>query len=279
MSEPSLAEQGARCAVHPAQEARFTCARCGTFGCVDCLFGGAPPPGVARHQVCRACAKDGLDEPVPWERRKELGLWRAFVDTTRLASRSPTRFFRTPAIERGATGAILYAMAAYAAGQIVLLISMGLLMMLGGGIAAIAVEEPVLAGLVGAYGCAIIGLSPFIVGQGAVQAVIGLVIATGGAHGTLALLKRRGGKLEDTLRAIGYSFAPMVWIWIPVCGFYIAYIWALVVEFKAVRETHRIGSDTAALAVFGYRALLVLMIIGLYAAVLALAVLLPQLDR
>lgn len=273
MSERASLPEGARCAVHPGTEARFTCTRCGSFGCVACLFGGEPPPGVMRHEVCRACAKHGLEEPVPWERRKELGIWRAFLDTTRLASRQPTRFFKTPAIEKGPAGAIFYALAAYAVGQLALMVLMGALMIVGGGVAGIVTEEPLLAGVLAGYGCMFAGLSPFFVAQGAAQALVGMLVAAGAAHGTLALLKKTGAKLEDTLRAVGYAYAPMVWIWIPGCGFYIAYFWMLAVELKAIRETHRTGNDSAALAVFGYRVLLLLFLIAVYAAFFAFVVL------
>jgi hypothetical protein len=273
LSERASLPEGARCAVHPATNARFTCVRCGSFGCVACLFGGEPPSGALRHEVCRECSKEGLDEPVPWERRRELGVWRAFVDTTRLASRQPTRFFRTPAIERGAGGAIFYALAAYASGQIAAMVLIGVAIVVGGGVAAAVAEEPLFAGVLGAYGCVLVGLTPFAVAQGVAQALFAMVFAAGASHGTLLLLKKTGARFEDTLRAIGYAYAPMVWVWIPGCGFWIAYIWMLVVELKAIRETHRTGNDSAALAVLGYRALLILLVIGLYAAVFVLVLL------
>ncbi|UJR84264.1 YIP1 family protein [Sandaracinus amylolyticus] len=263
-----MSHEGAHCGVHEARDARFTCERCGTFGCAECRFGGEPPENAPpRFAICVACAKDGFAEPIPWERRKELGIRHAFIETTKLATREPTRFFRTPAIEKGPTGALFYGLGAYALGQITLLLSMGLLMAAGGAVAGIATEEPMVAGVLGAYGCAIAGFSPFFVAQGIAQTLLAVIIAAGASHGTLVVMKRAKGKFESTLRAVAYSYAPYVWLGLPVCGGLIAYVWMIAIEFRAIRETHQCGSDGAALAVFGYRMLLVLLFIGLYAAI------------
>jgi hypothetical protein len=47
----------------------------------------------------------------------------------------------------------------------------------------------------------------------------------------------------------------------------------LYVEFRAIKETHRTGTDVAVLAVLGYRILLFLLILGAYAAFIGLAIL------
>lgn len=272
MSERASLPEGARCGVHPEVDARFTCARCGTFGCAGCRFGGEPPEGVTnRVAVCRACAEGGLDEPVPWERRKELGLWRAFRETVRAASREPRRFHRTPSIEKGPAGALMFGLAAFGAGNLGLLLTIVLMIMLGGGAAGVALREPVVAAVGVGYGCLVIGMIPLSIGQVVLQALIGILVATAGAHGTLALSKKTGARFEDTLRAVSYAYAPYVWTyWIPGCGVYVAYFWALAVEWIGVRETHRIGNDATALAVLGYRLLFLLLLLGIYAALIAL---------
>jgi hypothetical protein len=268
----SAAHSGARCGVHADRDARFTCARCGTFGCADCLFGGEPPAGIVRIQVCLACAEGGLDAPIPWERRKELGIWRALVDTTKLACGQPTRFFRTPAIEKGSGGAILYGVAVYGLAQLLTMVTMGLLLAAGGAVAGVATEQPVIAGILGMYGCAFVGFSPFFVAQGIAQSLMALVIGAGASHGTLLLMKRSKVTFEGTLRVMGYSYAPFVWMLLPGCGGMIAYVWMLVIELKGLRETHQCGTDGAALAVFGYRALLFLLVLAIYGAMIALFV-------
>jgi hypothetical protein len=262
---PSLPE-GARCGVHAEVGATFTCARCGTFGCRECLFGGEPSAGADRALVCRACAAGGLDAPIPWERRREIGWVRAFVDTTKLASTQPARFFRTPSTERGAGGGILYGIAVYAVGQVLMVLSLFVLMLVSGGIVGVAVDSTLGAVLAG-YGCGLTAMTPCVVAQAPVNALMGMVVAGGAAQGTLALLGRPRKPFEETLRAMGYAYAPHVWLWIPLCGPYIAYIWMLVVEFKAIRETHRVGTDAAVAAVLGFRVLFLLGLVALYTAI------------
>lgn len=263
---------GARCAVHPESEARFACARCGTFGCAQCLFGSTPPEGAQWIEVCRACASGGLDEPIPWERRKALGWYRAFVDTTKLLCFSPETFFRTPSLEKGAAGALLYGVAAYAVGQVITMLWFGLLALVGGATVVAFTGESVIAGLLAGYGCTFVGLSPILLAQAPVQALLGIVIAAGGAHATLALMKRAAVKFEDTLRVIAYAYAPAVWSGIvPGCAAWVAYVWMIWVEFKAIRETHRCGNDAAAFAVLGFRVLLLGGLLVVYGALAAFA--------
>src|SRR5690606_33426595 len=130
-SSEALVHEGATCAVHEGAEASFTCTRCGCFGCDACAFSR-----VKDREVCAACADKGLGEPVPWERRKELGTWRAFWQTVKLASRSPTRFFRTPTTQPSVMGAVAHGVAASTVGLMLSYVVAGVLMMLGGGVAA-----------------------------------------------------------------------------------------------------------------------------------------------
>jgi hypothetical protein len=229
-----------------------------------------PPPGGVRTTVCRACSQGGLDEPIPWERRREIGWIRAFLDTTKLACFHPTRFFRTPTIEKGPVGGILYGVAAYAVGQVLLVFVHGLLALLGGGVVALAVD-PTVGALLSGYGCILTGFTPLALLQAPLYACTAIVVAAGAAHATLALLKRKTASFEESLRVMGYAFAPHVWLVVPGCGGWIGYVWMLVVELKAIRETHRTGTDAAVMAVFGYRLILLLGLVALYALIVLAA--------
>lgn len=79
--------------MHSEQAASFTCTACEKHGCDACAFW---PTAVDMH--CKYCARNGLVEPVPWERRKNLGMFRAAVRTSKLVILSPSRFFCTPSI-------------------------------------------------------------------------------------------------------------------------------------------------------------------------------------
>ena len=150
-TDPALA--GARCAVHESVPATFTCSRCGSFGCPDCVFPvveGDPP-------LCRACAR-----PVPWENRRRLGWWKAFWETTKLVSARPAEFYKLPQAE-GMASAVGYGTLAYALGLILFLVEFSLLLILAGLIALPFSREGGIILLI--YGGVFLVLSPFLIFQ------------------------------------------------------------------------------------------------------------------
>lgn len=264
---------GATCAVHLELDASFVCTRCGTFGCGECAFST-----IQGREVCRACAQKGLGEPIPWERRKEVGNWRAFWLTVRLASRSPTAFFRTPTTQPNALGAVLHGVASYTVGVILSYLTAGLIMMISGGTIALVGQDETtstLGALLGGYGCVLAGMSPFALVSAPASALLGLVVAAAASHGTLALFKKTRGSFEDTLRVLSYANAPRVWIFVPVLGVF-TYFWMIGVEVVALRETHRCGTDAAVIAAVAYRVVLFLLLIGVYAMLFGMIFLLEQ---
>lgn len=254
---------GASCEVHEGAAAGFVCTRCGTFGCAECVFSAVPA-----REVCRACAQKGLGEPIPWERRKEIGNWRAFWQTVRLASRSPTAFFRTPTTQPSSIGAVAHGVATYTVGIMLSYVIAGLLMMVGGGAVALIgrnEEAATVGAILGGYGCILAGMSPFALLFAPANALLGLVIATAASHGTLALFKKTGASFEDTLRVMSYANAPRVWVFVPVLGAF-SYFWMIGLEVVGLRETHRCGTDWAVAGALVYRVVFFLALLGFYAA-------------
>ena len=83
---------GARCATHPDRAASYTCQRCGNFLCFECTRLTAESGDV----FCPTCEAKA-PSTIPWERRKELGVPRAFWETLKETLTSPATFFaRTP---------------------------------------------------------------------------------------------------------------------------------------------------------------------------------------
>lgn len=263
---------GARCAVHEEADAVFVCGRCGTFGCLACVFAGTDR-GTA---ICRACAARGLPEPIPWERRRELGWIRAFWQTTKLVSAQPTRFFATPTTESGLLGPMLYAVLAYTVGLALQLLSMGLAMVVtGGGLALFG--EPTGGAVLATYGlCFGVGMLPFTLASYPVYAILGALTAGGLGHGTLVLFKARTASFEQSLRAVCFANAPYFWTWVPCVGWFLSWPWVWAAEVIALRETHRTGTDKAAFAALGHRLLFTLLVIGVYAGLVALMVFLER---
>jgi hypothetical protein len=265
--------RGAVCAVHADADATFVCTRCGTFGCAACVFGAVP-----EREVCAACAAQGLGEPIPWERRQEIGTWRSYWSTVRLVIRRPTAFFRTPTTASGVFGAVTHGVASNVVGLLLSYLSAGLTMMLGGGAVALVMNDEqgsLLGTFLGIYGCVFVGMSPVALVVGPANAIFGLAVSAAGSHGTLALFKKTRGTFEDTLRVLSYANAPFIWSWVPVVGAF-TYPWVIWVEVIALRETHRCGTDWAVAAAVGYRLVLLLLVVGMYAAVFAVLFLAPR---
>lgn len=257
--------EGATCPTHEAV-ATFICTRCGTFGCPECVFSA-----VKDKEVCTACAQQGLGEPVPWERRREVGTWKAFWSTTKLVMTQPTRFFRTPTTHGNAFAAVAHGVITVSIGLFLAYALAGLLMMLaGGGIAMFAPgrEAQPLGAILGTYGCVFLGLSPFFaVLAGPMNALMGQVFAAACAHGTLALAKKTRGSFEDTLRVTSYSNAPYILQFVPLLGT-VTWFWVVSIEVIGLREVHKCGTDWAAVAAIGYRLAFAFVIIAGYVALI-----------
>ena len=254
---------GATCGLHDV-DATFVCTRCGNFGCGECLF-----TSVKERGVCQSCAANGLGEPLPWERRKEVGNVRAFWRTAVLAMRSPTKFFRTPTTHDNVFAAVAHGVFSVTIGLFLSYAVAGILMLIAGGTFAL-LDEPGMgpAGTIfGTYGCAMLGLSPLLaLTAGPMNALLGQVFSAACAHGVLALAKKTKGSFEDTLRVCSYANAPYLFTFVPLLGSF-SWFWVVGIEVIGLRETHECGTDWAAFAAIGYRVAFVLMILIGYAVV------------
>lgn len=76
---PPTPATAASCANHPDRPAEALCSRCGDFVCGQCHRLG--PTGDI---FCTRCAENvTIREPLPWERRHELGVVEAYLQTMR----------------------------------------------------------------------------------------------------------------------------------------------------------------------------------------------------
>lgn len=265
MSEPvESVPLGATCPPHQAA-ATFTCTRCGTFGCPECAFSS-----VANREVCEACAAHGLGAPIPWERRREIGTWRAFWATTKLTMTEPTRFFRTPTTHDNVFAAVAHGVLTVSLGLFLAYAFVGLLTMLAGGGIAMLVpgsEARPIGAILGTYGCVMLGASPFLaLLAGPMNALMGQVFAAACAHGTLVLAKKARGSFEDTLRVTSYANAPYILQFVPLLGL-ATWFWMISIEIIGLREVHKCGTDWAAIAAIGYRLFFAFLIVGAYIAI------------
>lgn len=85
---------GARCAVHADVSATHVCSRCGNFTCEACT--GEGDLGAV---LCPTCV-DKAPTGIPWEQRKELGVFKALVQTWQQSVLTPSTFFRRRPMEK-----------------------------------------------------------------------------------------------------------------------------------------------------------------------------------
>ncbi|MFW5920864.1 MAG: YIP1 family protein [Polyangiales bacterium] len=274
-ADPAGLPAGAACAHHPERDATRLCARCGSFACEQCVFSA-----LEQRPICRACAEGGLGEPIPWERRREIGRLRAFWRTTKVAMRTPTRFYRTPPTEEGQLWPVVYGVLAYTAGQLGSYLFMALLVLLGGGIAAAFAPEPEIGGILfGYFGCWTVGMFPLVLLQAPVYALLGILAGAAMSHGTLALFRVPRGSFEQTLRVVAFANAPYILYVVPCVGPLVGLVGVVVLEVIGLREVHRLSTDKAVLAAVGYRVLGVVLFVGGYVALVALGLAAEGLSR
>lgn len=167
--------------------------------------------------------------PLPWDRRQEVGLLEAWLQTTVQLMFRPRVTFATPQ----STGA-------FAEG----LLYLGLAVLF----AVVAVELPRLVWA----SIDSLALLMFAIGEVAFQlwkvpvALLGIVIAAAVDHVILRLAGVEN-PFAVTFRGAALSLAPCLIALLPKYGLYLLPIWVLVVRVFAYRGLHRIGTGKALL--------------------------------
>jgi len=183
----------------------------------------------------------------------------------------PKRFYRTPTTAPSSFSAVAHGVLSSTIGLMLTYVVTGLLMALGGGVAAVVIPDgEAIGGFLGLYGCFFAGLSPLALLIGPPNALLNIVIAGACAHAFLAVFKRTRGSFEDTLRAVSYANAPYVWSFVPLAGFF-GLFWMLTLETIGVRETHRCSTEWALGATLIYRVVLFGGAFLAYALIFAMA--------
>jgi hypothetical protein len=189
------------------------------------------------------------------------------MDTTRTLLRAPAAFYRTPATEEGPLGSVMYGIAVYTLAQ---LISNTILFggfALAGVIAGFALEDAAVGGIAAGYSlCWLFLAIPLTLAQAPIYGLLGILAGGGLTHLTLRMVKSANRPFEETLRAVGYANAPYAFYALPCLGPLIGWAWVLYLEVLGVREAHGITTDRAAFAVLGWRFVLFLTVVLLYAA-------------
>jgi len=232
----------AACAVHPELAAMKTCPRCGNFACAQCLV--VLPGGV---ELCRRCEATGLKDFLPWDRRDELGTFRAWWQTSVKLLSSPTATFAQTPREGTLGSSLLFAVISNLAGVFTTAVLYGIGIGAALGFAAKTDGKGPFAdaGVAGSVAMGF-GIFLFYLVLLVVMSAVSLLFISALDHLALKLVKAEPADWTVTVRAGALSMAPYIVGLIPLCGLYVFPVWSLVLKIFAYRAMHRTTAGKAA---------------------------------
>ena len=197
--------------------------------------GAVPPPGPTPGVV--AIVATGL----PWDRRHELGLFPAFLETLKLVLLNPATAFSAMKPEGGLGEPLIYALIGGSVGCVFYFLFSIFMSSFG-----IMSDRNALAGIMG-LGIGAIFVFLFI----PVFLALGLFIGSAIIHLCLSLVGGARRTFETTFRVVcfaaGSTYPLMI---VPICGGLIAGIWCLVAECIGLARAHQTTTGRAVLAIF-----------------------------
>jgi len=226
------------CVNHPEAAEATRCDLCLRPFCDSCYV------IVVGQALCGGCKDDFVRrlehgelpsaydrQPPAWERQPSL---RSFGETLKACLLAPGPFFDTLPRRGGLSYlgfALLAAWPATVIGQV-----------LWAGLQAIAVGAEAGLVLVGVYGGMSLFMTPV---QILMQVLVGGLIG----HGCLKLAGGANAPIEGTLRAYAYVQAASIFSFVPLLGWAVAGLWALVLQVVALRGMHETSWARAIVAV------------------------------
>jgi hypothetical protein len=178
---------------------------------------------------------------LPWERRRELGFFKAFIDTVVLVITKPMDAFAMMKPEGGMGDPLFFALIGGSFGMIVSMFFQFLLQALG-------VLGGVQSGAEGASGMACALVMTIIVIPIAV--VLGVFIGSGLVHLCLMMLGGAKRPFETTFRVVCFSTGTTYLFGvIPFLGSYISFAYNVVLEIIGIMRAHPTDGGRAAGAV------------------------------
>ena len=192
---------------------------------------GAPPPGGQ----------------TPWERRSQIGIVNALIETTKQVLLQPVVFFRSMPVTGGLGDPLLYAVIIGYAGLLVStiynLVFRGVLTSSLSRFGGNSEMEQLASFMQGGTGVVVnLILGPVFI-------VVFLFVSAGIFHLVLLALGGAARGFEGTFRVAGYSQAASIFNIIPVCGGLVGLVYVIVLLVIGLSEAHGISRGKAAAGV------------------------------
>lgn len=210
-------------------------------------FGGAASPAASAASPVAPAAGVVPAAPVmpqsglPWDRRHELGFFKAFFDTMVMVLTKPADAYTVMKREGGLFEPLVFAMVGGSFGVVVWLIFTLLLQSIG-----FATNRDAMGAFVG-MGIGMVFIIIFM----PVFIAIGLFIWGAILHLCLMIVGGAKHGFETTFRIICFSCgsaSPLIIV--PFCGSFIAGIWRIVLDVIGITRAHETDTGRAVLAVF-----------------------------
>jgi hypothetical protein len=244
------------CPVHPDVKATGACSRCGTFGCGACL---AQEGGL---WLCAACRD--RETVLPWDERANLGVWRAWWQTSMLMIGQPVKATLKAKPDAPLGSSLFFAALASLVGIGPTVLLYGLAMV------------PVLAfspnddlpkfapALVPVF--VVLYLLLYVAFQ-----MASVLVVSGIDHLALMVVGAEPRAYTVTVRAHALSMGCYLVGLVPLCGLYVFPLWSLVLRVITNMHFHKTSGGRAAAAIVGPMLLFCGGIITLYIALIGLA--------
>lgn len=269
------------------------------FGCPYCgaLHEGAGEaylPSSGESATCRGCGQSMAvaqmrvvllsDDPdaatvnlLPWQRRKDLGWWKAWLGTCKMGMTGPVQLGRWIRPEMSWGEAYAFAalthgltLAAQAAVLMVLWLVLMVVLVIG------AADADVLAAA-GFFGGMVVALLWFAaLFAGLAGPLLLTVFVAGPAHLLLYFTGEKRAGFNATAVTTLYAQGPMLLQAIPVCGYYFSgiwQIWTLVVSILMLKDVQKVSGMRASLAYLWLPAI----VFALYVAAIVVMAILGEL--
>jgi hypothetical protein len=232
------------CVNHPDVPEVTRCDNCRRMVCADCfvMIEGRKLCGRCKAEAVRRVERGGRLEtgrrsPSPWEQEKSLA---SLVETTRQVLVTPRDFYSGLALEGSGFWSYVFAIGWP---------STAVAGIIGVFLPSLAIGRNPLTGLTGAGAAGTLGVLAAVVLLAPLQLAIGIAIQAGILHLFLRMVGGASGRLETTVRAIGYGQAVFAFNWIPLIGPVVGGIWLLVLMVVGLREMHGTSTGRALAAI------------------------------
>ncbi len=250
----------AQCQLHPENPATGVCVQCGNFVCPECSQASSDG-----EPICRNCATQaqiaGDFQPTPWEQRATLGFFSAFFKTLRLSLFHPGDLFGKMRVDN-TKGTLSFYWINFAA-----LFFPGILWNILFAPITLRNLSPI---RLSSAGIEIIVTIAGILMIWAILAPVALYVHAAVIHlGTLLFNCSKNG-FNATLRSVAYASSTNWFNMIPICGFFIAYIWNLVLIVVGICKTQRTSVGRAVGAVVLPIFILACCLVGVFFALFPL---------